>query len=271
MNQGSFRLRGGEELATYTWLPAGEPRAHVYLLHGFGEHAGRYTELAASLTGAGHALHAVDHRGHGRSTGRRAVVPSYHSVSDDFAEFLAGENVAPAKTVLMGHSMGGPAAAQLALGHEAAGLVLSSPYLEPAKPPPAALFAALGVIRRLAPGLVVEKLKSSDLSRQKVEADAYVADPLVHSGGVPAVSAHSLLMAGRDVLARAASLELPLLIMHGAADSIAGVEGSRRLLAAAGSRDKQLIEFPEARHEVMNDLDRGEFFSQLLDWLDARF
>lgn len=270
MKTARFTLADGTELAGYSWLPPGEPRVHVYLLHGFGEYSGRYTELADRLTSAGHALHSVDHRGHGRSQGRRALVQGPEQVSRDYREFLAAEPQDRTPRVLLGHSMGGAAAAQLALREISlfSGLVLSSPYLVPARPPSGILLAALGLISRLAPGLVVEKLASSDLSRQPEEARAYDTDPLVHSGGVPARTAHSLLTSGRLVLDEAKNLRLPLLVLHGGRDAIAGVAGSRQLLEAAGSADKELVEFPEARHEVMNDLDRDAFFTRLLAWLE---
>lgn len=261
---------------TRLWLNRQEPerpaRAHVYLLHGFGEHSGRYGRLAAELTGRGIALHALDHRGHGRSQGARAQVGGPQAVATDFLAFLAAEPARPEPQFLLGHSMGGPAAAQVALAAPGrfSGLVLSSPYLEPGRPPPAALLSALRLIRRLLPGVSVERLSSADLSRQPEEAAAYDADPLVHHGGVSARSAWSLLEAGQQVLARAGGLQLPLLIMHGAQDAIAGVEGSRRLLAAAGSRDRRIVEFEQGFHELMNDSDRAEFYRELLDWLEDR-
>lgn len=273
MNGGEFTVtRDGVRLAVKRWRPGREPAANVYLLHGFGEHAGRYGRLAEVLTAAGYSLTSLDHRGHGRSEGRRATVPDAHRLADDWLDFLAAEPSDGLPRILMGHSMGGPVAAQVALEQPEgyAGLVLSSPYLQPTEPPPALLVAALGVLRAVAPGLTVEKLSSADLSRQPEEAAAYDEDPLVHHGGVSAVSAHSLLSAGRDVLERADQLKLPLLILHGARDNIAGIEGSRQLLAAAGSRDKRIVEFEEARHEVMNDLDREQFYSELLDWLGYR-
>lgn len=273
MADGEFTAtRDGVRLAVSRWQPAGEPLANVYLLHGFGEHAGRYARLGEVLTAAGYALTSLDHRGHGRSDGPRATVPDAHRLADDWRMFLAAEAADGLPRILLGHSMGGPVAAQVALAEPGAyaGLVLSSPYLQPATPPPAVLVAALGVLRRVAPGLTVEKLSSADLSREPLEAAAYDDDPLVHHDGVSALSAHSLLGAGRYVLDRAGELDLPLLILHGARDNIAGIEGSRQLVAAAGSRDKRIVEFEEARHEVMNDLDRELFYEELLDWLGYR-
>ena len=251
--------------------PAGE-RARLYLLHGFGEHSGRYGQLAAELNRAGISLIAPDHRGHGRSPGQRAFVPAADTLARDFLDCMAMEPDSGLPQFLMGHSMGGAVAVQVALAGQDRwdGLVLSSPYLVPAEPPPRILESLVGVISRLLPNLTVERLSSADLSREPAEAAAYDEDPLVHHGGVSARSAHSLLSAGAQVLVSAGQLELPLLILHGAEDRIAGIEGSRQLLAAAGSRERSIIEFEAARHEVMNDLDRSSFFSALTDWLDHR-
>lgn len=272
MREPWFSAKDGTRLRLYRHEPAGRPRAHVYLLHGFGEHSGRYSRLAAELNGAGIALHALDHRGHGRSEGARARVNSPQAVSADYLAFLSAEPDRTEPVFLLGHSMGGPAAVQVALAdpERFSGLVLSSPYLQPTRQPPPVLLAALRLLRRVLPGLSVERLSSADLSRQSEESDAYDADPLVHHGGVSAITASALLEAGQQVLARAAELQLPLLILHGARDAIAGIDGSRRLLAAAGSRDRRIVEFEQGFHELMNDSDREEFYRELLDWLEDR-
>lgn len=269
---GTFSTADGTRLHVHRWLPA-EPAGHVYLLHGFGEHAGRYRELAEVLNGAGWALHAVDHRGHGLSGGRRAIVPSPTTVAEDYLEFVNSEPSRDGPLVLLGHSMGGAAAVQVALRAPGrfAGLILSSPFLEPGRPPGRLEVAAAGLLSRIAPAAVVTRLNSDSLSREKTEAEAYDDDPLVHHGGVPARSAHSLLLAGREATDRAGELELPLLILHGAHDTVAGVAGSRRLLAAAGSRDRQIIEFEDGLHELMNDRERGSVYAAIRDWLGERF
>ncbi len=267
-----FTAPDGARLWVWRQLPKGKLRAHLYLLHGFGEHSGRYQRLAEVLNLSGIAFHALDHRGHGRSEGARARVSSPQAVAADYVAFINSEPERAEPVFLLGHSMGGPAAAQVALAgpERFSGLILSSPYLEPSAPPTAALLSALKLLRRVLPGLSVQKLSSADLSREPAESAAYDTDPLVHHGGVSAISAWSLLEAGRQVLARAGELKLPLLILHGAQDAIAGVEGSRRLLARAGSRDRRVVEFEHAFHEVMNDLDREEFYAALIGWLQDR-
>jgi len=267
-----FSTADGTRLAVHRWQPD-RPAGHVYLLHGFGEHAGRYGELAGVLTAAGWAVHALDHRGHGRSDGARAIVPSGTSVAADYAEFLAAEPSREGPAIVFGHSMGGAAAVQVALRLPGtfSGLILSSPFLEPARPPGAFELGLVRLLAKLVPRVVITRLSSDSLSKQETEADAYDDDPLVHHDGVAAVSAYSLITAGREALARAGALTLPLLIIHGARDSVAGVDGSRKLLAAAGSRDKQIIEFAEGLHELLNDHERDKVFEAVTGWLAERF
>lgn len=264
----------GLTLRAVTWRPAGEPRAAVVLAHGYGEHAGRYGPLARALTRGGYALFALDQRGHGRSGGERARVRDTRVLVRDldrFAEGVASE-LPGAPLVLFGHSMGGAVAAELALARPDlfAAMVLSAPYLAPARAAPGWLRAVVGALAAVLPGVPVERLDPNDLSRDPSEAAAYAADPLVHHGPVVAVTAAALLAAGERVLRDAGRLALPLLVLHGAEDRIAAPEGSRRLVAAAASADKTHIEFPGAYHEVMNDLDREAFLSAVTAWLDER-
>lgn len=247
----------------------------MLLAHGFGEHAGRYARLAESLNSLGFALQAVDHRGHGRSGGERALVPASNTVASDFLAFA--ESVRAEQPglplVLYGHSMGGVVAAQAALASPAwfNGLILSSPFLYPDRPAPAALRSGLKLLARVMPRLGVEKIPAEHLSRIPAEVTAYRTDPLVHQGSVPARTASSLLQAGSAVLAQAAGLTQPLLIVHGEADRIAGVEGSRQLHAAAGAQDRTLHVVPAGRHELLNDTVQDEFLQLITGWLASRF
>lgn len=267
-----FVTPDGTSLAVHRWEPE-EPMGHVYLLHGFGEHAGRYGELAGVLNAAGWAVHAPDHRGHGLSGGQRAIVPSGTSVAADYLAFLEAEPERSGPQVLLGHSMGGAAAVQVALRASGrfSGLVLSSPFLEPARPPGRLALWGAGVLARLFPRVIVMKLDSDSLSKEQAEAAAYDDDPLVHHGGVSAVSAHSLVQAGLEALSRAGELTLPLFIIHGSRDAVAGVDGSRRLVAAAGSRDRQILEFEDGLHELLNDHERGRVHDAITGWLADRF
>lgn len=271
----TFRAAGdGVRLATYAWEATGELRGLVFLMHGYGEHAGRYGGLVRELNAYGFSVHALDHRGHGASQGRRAFVADSSSVARDFKGFLTETLKAhpglPA--ALFGHSMGGAAAVQVAaeLQDRLFGLVLSSPFIDAVPAPNALKRWAVGLLARIAPGLPVQKLDTKGLSHQAEEVTAYEQDEQVHHGPVVAATANSLVEAGESALRFAPSLRLPLLVFHGEDDAIAGPEGTRRLFAAAGSAHKELRMVKGALHEMLNDSGRDEMVSELRDWLVDR-
>lgn len=265
----------GTQLARFNAEPGGVPRAQLLLAHGFGEHAGRYQPLANALTARGFALHALDHLGHGHSPGQRAFVPAAGRLAADFRSFAEAVQAEKPDVpiVLFGHSMGGAVAAQVALQAPElfSGLILSAPYLQPGRAAPAILRSAVALLARIAPHVGVEKIPASQLSRIPEQVAAYDSDPLVFHGSVPARSAHSLLTSGAWVLQNAAVLQMPLLILHGGADSIAASSGSTEFHARAESDDKTLRIIDDGRHELLNDLSSAEFLTELLSWLDSRF
>lgn len=293
--RGEHVAADGRRLVSFAWLPAGgapgerragmtddaaatvsaAPRAVILLLHGFGEHAARYEETARELADEGYAVHALDHRNHGASGGRLGWVESPSMVPDDFLGFARSVRALypGVPLVLLGHSMGGVAAAHVALAaqDEFSGLVLSAPFLAPTDSQPAVMVGLLGVLARVLPTLPVRRIPSAALSRQPEEAEAYDIDPLVFHGATSARTAWSLLEAGRRALERAGELTLPLLVLHGGADTVASPRASAEFADRAGSGDKRHRMFPEARHEVLNDLDRKEFRQELRDWLAVRF
>ncbi|HZJ08202.1 MAG TPA: alpha/beta hydrolase [Trueperaceae bacterium] len=267
----------GDDLATlsaYRWQAAGgadaggarevaaaaaerHSKPPLVIVHGFGEHARRHAELARTVSAAGHAVLAVDLPGHGDSPGPRAVVAGYADALEVVDALLAraGREGADAAPVLFGHSMGGAIALSFALEHPArlSGLVLSSPFLLDAVERPAWLRRVGSAVARLAPRLPVTKLDASLISRDPAEVARYRLDPLNRSGGVPAVTGHTLTSAGAELLAAAPSLSVPTLILHGEADGVAAVEGSRSLARAAPLGTVKLIIMPGGFHELFHD------------------
>lgn len=264
----------GVALATHRWDPASsrEPRATVLIAHGYAEHAGRYDALAAALTGAGFAVAALDHRGHGASGGRRADIERFGLLVDDFAAFARAEAPESARRAVFGHSMGGAIALGYAarVGTELAALVVSSAFLRSAVPSPPWLEPVARVLARIAPQLPVQRLDSADLSRLPDEVRAYDEDPLVYRRPVKARMALQLLAGGRAALASAATIDAPTLIVHGGADAVAHPDGSRALAAVMGDRAELKI-YDGGYHELLNDRDRERVLADVVAWLEARF
>ena len=273
---GSFLARGGVSIFTQGWRPAGTPRARVVLVHGFGEHSGRYDHVAQALVEAGHLVCALDLRGHGRSGGPRAVVRLDDQVAD-LALYLseldreaadAGEADLP--LVLLGHSMGGALVTALLAEGEVTpdAVVLSGPYIRNAVAVPALLRTLAPIIGRIAPGLPTQSLDPADVSRDAEVVADYASDPLVHHGGVPAGTGAALLGVEAQLLPRLGRVQVPLLVVHGGDDRLADVEGARALVAAWGGPAELSVQ-PGLYHEVFNEPEREKVLAEVVDWLDA--
>jgi acylglycerol lipase len=263
---------GRVELFWQGWLPAGEPRGVVLLCHGLGEHAGRYGNVVDALVPAGWAVYGVDHRGHGRSGGRRAHLRRY---ADWLADFDAFRRTAAARhpgrpVFLLGHSMGGQIALAYALEHQAdlAGLVLSAPALANNTVPKAAV-RALRALAKVAPTLRPAGIDASKISKDPAVYAEYRADPLVHHGH-PTLGLSSAIVGQFGVLPeRARDLRIPVLMQHGALDVIVDPSGFRRLEAACGSPDLTVRWYEGLWHEIYNEPERDGPLGDLRDWLAA--
>lgn len=245
-------------LAAYRWDARGEGRPLV-VVHGYAEHALRHRRLAAAAAAAGHPVLALDLPGHGRSPGERALVRSYDPfVAAVDAAVSAAAGLGRGLPALFGHSMGGAVALSYALGRpeRVARLVLSAPYLVDARPRPAWMTALAGAVAAVAPRLPVARLDAGGLSRDPQVGPAYTGDALVHSGPVAAATGHTLISSGARLLADAPRLRVPTLVLHGEADAIAGVEGSRALARGAPAGTVELLTFPDAFHELHNEPER---------------
>lgn len=271
--EGRLQGRGGLELYWQAWLPDGEARAVVVIAHGVSEHSARYAHVGERFAAGGHATYALDHRGHGRSQGRRAVIDRMDHVVADLREFigLAGDRHGDAPVFLLGHSMGGAVALAYALEHqeEISGLILSAPL--------AALQAASPVTRivartlsALTPHFGVYAVDATAVSRDPEVVRDYVEDPLVHHGKLPARTVAELSRAVEGFPERVPSLHLPLLALHGTADTLTPLAGSLMVYERAGSDDKARETFDGLYHELLNEPERERVMDLIVAWIDAR-
>lgn len=255
-----------------SWAPAAPPRGTVLLVHGLGEHSGRYEHVARRLTERGFSVHAVDHEGHGRSDGRRGHI-------DRFARYLDGVEAlleavrneeGDCPRFLLGHSMGGLVSALFLLRHpsEFEGCVLSGPLVTSDAEPPALVMLLNRLLSVLAPRLGILKLDATAVSRDPDVVAAYIADPLVHDGKVTTRLVNELFVAAAALLDNANRIELPLLLLHGEADRLTSPEGSKRLHALAGSDDKTIRLYPGLYHEIFNEPEKDAVLDDVLDWLE---
>ena len=262
----------GLRLASRAWLPDGAPRASLLIVHGWGEHGGRYERLAEALVADGFAVHGFDQRGHGSSEGARArtrcLAPHLDDLSAAAAQVRAWHDVPWA---LLGHSAGGLLALRAVQQRrlEPDALVLSSPYLRPRHAPHPLLLRSLVLLARIAPWLPASRLDPAAMSRDPVEVEAYRSDPANLHGPVSLGTAAALIRSGEAARADdVPMLRLPTLVLHGSADSVADPEAAIAL--AERNPGVTLHVEPEGHHELFNDTCRAFLTDELRRWLRVR-
>lgn len=262
---------GGIGLFARSWLPEDDVRDVVVIAHGYAEHGGRYGNVVERLVPLGYAVHAIDHRGHGRSGGKRALIDRMERVWADLDTFVDAVRARHgcARIKLLGHSMGGSIAFGYALRHpdKLSGLILSGPAMGGSVPPVQRLI--LGALAAIAPGLGTLELPAETISRDPAVVAAYVSDPLVTLGKVPARTAAELVGAASSYPSRAHEMRLPILIQHGGQDIPVPPVGNEALYAAIGSPDKTIRIYEDLYHEIYNEPEREAVLDDLVAWLAA--
>lgn len=265
-----FQTVDGLKLTGCGWLPDTTPKALICLVHGLGEHSGRYRHLADRLVQAGYGLLGFDLRGHGLSQGQRGHAPGLPALMDDISRFLdAVEKGQPATPhFLYGHSMGGTLVINyvLRMHPDMAGVMVTAPFLRPAfKPPSWKLLLGKGMYR-LWPALSLPNgIDPSHLSHDPEVVRAYIGDALVHDR-LSARLGIEILNAGVWAMEHASEFTLPLLLMGGGADQIVSAEACREFASKVNVPcDFKLWE--GCYHEIHNEPEKDAVFDFLLEWL----
>lgn len=271
--EGTLTSSDGLSIYHQAWLPDGDTRGVVMLVHGLGEHSGRYAHVAKALNDAGLAVHALDHRGHGRSDGKRTFVKSYDEFMTDLAQFRAHIEAQHPEVplIVLGHSMGGNLAIGHALEHQdgIAGLALSGAALQVGSDLSPGKLKIFKLIAKIAPGVRPEGLSAEAISRDPAVVSAYQNDPLVFTGKISAGLGAALIDAMERFPARYAELTLPIVIMHGTDDQLASVDGSRALEAAAVNAEVTTHYYEGLYHEIFNEPEQDQVLADLVAWVDA--
>ena len=270
---GSCVTRCGLSLRFRAWQPS-DPRAVLLVLHGLAEHSGRYLHVGARFAGAGYAVYALDHRGHGQSPGPRVHVVAFDEFLEDVDALRAvAEAQHPGRPiVLVGHSHGGLVALRYALTRPAglAGAILSSPLLgvHPSSRASPGLIILARVLSVLWPGVLLPNhVDASLLSHDPEIVRAYRSDPLVSHRVSPRWFT-SAMLAIRHAHERAPRLALPLLLMVSGADRLVDPEASLRF-ASNAPRDKlELVLWEGLYHEMFNEPERETVFARMEAWLE---
>jgi alpha-beta hydrolase superfamily lysophospholipase len=267
--ESQLKADDGTPLFVRDWA-APEHHRGVMLMHGLGEHGGRYAHVARFFNDAGWAVRAHDHRGHGRSGGARGDVPHSEAILEDaqrvFEDFASRFGSPP---LLLGHSMGGLFAARFATDRRApiGGLILSSPALAiNLSGMQKLLLKTLGAI---APGLGVPNgLQTRYLSHDPKIEKAYIADPLVHSKITPRLL-HAMLDAIAACRRDAGTLEVPTLLVVAGDDRLVDARGSDAFFSGIKPGIATLHRYTDYYHEIFNEVGAARVFGDMRAWLHS--
>lgn len=254
----------GEPQVRRHWSGDQTPWATVLIVHGGGEHSGRYDHVATQMVEAGLDVHSFDWVGHGKSGGERWHIDVYQTYHDDLAERVAATRTAGRPLVLYGHSMGGLIALGYCLtANEAPDLlVATSPWLVTAAP--GLLKAVVPLVAKIAPRLRLDGgLDGEQLARDPAVGEAYFADDLIETKITAAWGAASLREQAR-VRAGLSHLSLPALVIHGGADTIARPHASAPI-GDLPNAERRL--FPALRHETHNEPEGPQVVAAVIEWL----
>ncbi len=263
--------RDGLILKGRSWLPDSEPTALICIVHGHGEHIGRYQPMAEFFVSQGMAVFGMDLRGHGHSEGKRGHTPSYDLLLEDVEDLMKTARVMFIDTPMFvyGHSMGGNMVANFLTSKktlELQGAILSSPFLRLALTPSPALLALAKFMRKIWPSFSAPSgVDYREISSIPEEAEKYKNDPLIH-GKISSQLSLSLIEAGEKAIERSNELNIPVLAFHGGQDKITSIDGTRAY-ASNASGYVQFQAWETSRHETHYDVEREKVMELMVDWV----
>ncbi len=271
--ESTFQAEDGLRLYFQAWQPDGAARACLAIVHGIGEHSSRYRNVVEYVVPRGYAVYSFDLRGHGKSEGKRGYVNSWEEYRRDVKTFLekVRKEQSCRRLFLMGHSLGGLIVLNYLLHYpeKLDGVVASAPALAQTGTSPL-LMTLARILSSIAPTLTMKTgLDVAAISRDPAVVEAYKNDPLVHGLATPRLGAE-MDATMTWTRAHAADFTLPVLVLHGEADSIVPFTASRDFYEKAASKDKEYISYPGGYHESHNDIHKAQALEDVTRWLNAR-
>jgi alpha-beta hydrolase superfamily lysophospholipase len=261
------------KLFQHRWLPE-NPRAILFILHGIFEHGARYEHVAKLLNKAQIGVVAFDYRGHGRSPGEMGYIDHWSTLVADTNQWVKAvkSEFGNIPHFIFGHSLGGLLLMSYLAVHKPKfqGVILSSAALKVKEDLSPILQKLAPVLALLAPKLKTIKLDPNLVSRDQVEIDKYINDPLIYHGRIAAQTGNETLKATKTIDSSFQQFNWPVLIMHGTDDGLTEPSGSKVFFEKAGTKDKTLKLYDGCRHELVNELDKEVVLADLKQWILAR-
>lgn len=272
--EGFFKTEQDSNIYYQGWLPAGEVKAVLLVVHGLAEHCGRYMNVVNHFVPLGYAVYGLDHLGHGKSDGTRVFVEQFKDYTNPlktYFDMVRGWQP-DAPIFLVGHSMGGLIGTIYLIDHqdELAGAVISGPSVKvPDNISSTTVFLGK-VFSVLMPKLGLLGLEADGVSQDPQVVAAYVNDPLVYTGKTTARLASELLRGMQRVAAEASKITLPITIVQGGADKLVDPSGAQMLYDTVSSTDKTLKIYEDFYHEVFNEPEHSLVLGDVQKWLEAQ-
>ena len=247
-------------------------KAVVVLVHGMGEHSGRYKHVAEKLTDSNFSVVAFDHFGHGKTTGKRGHNPNFDAVLESVSKTIEkAKELFPNKPVfLYGHSMGGNVVINYVLRKKTdiKGVIATSPFLKLAFQPPVFKLSVGKLLQKIAPSITMgNELNANHISRDKIEVDKYINDSLVHAKISPNFSI-TFIETGKWAIKYANNLATPMFLLHGTDDKIIDYKGTE---AFANNTEKAHLKlYKSGYHELQNDFCKEEMLTDVVNWLNTQ-
>ncbi len=271
--EGHFKGVRNANIYHQAWLPEGTVKAVLLVVHGLGEHCGRYMNVVNHFVPLGYAVYGLDHIGHGKSDGRREFVEGFADFTSTLTIFYnMVKGLQPGAPIfLLGHSMGGLIASYYLLEHQAdfKGAVISAPSIKVSDNISKAIITIGKILSILVPKAGLIALDAGDVSRDPEVVKAYMEDPLVFHGKTSARLAAELLKAMLRVTAEADKISLPFIVLQGGEDKLVDPGGAQMLYDNAVSTDKTIKVYDGLYHEVFNEPERAVVLKDVETWLAA--
>ena len=267
-----FDGKEGAKIFEKFWVPEGDYKAVLVIVHGYAEHSGRYAHVARFFCEHGIACAALDHRSHGKSSGKDTEIKNFDDFLDDLQTFIGRvkEQLGEKPLFILGHSMGGAILSYFAISRKPVvnGLIFSGAAVKLSDDFSPLLLSLTSFLGNIVPRMKTIKLDGNAVSRDPQVVELYNSDSLNYRGGIPARTGAELNRATKFIQAHMTEINQPVLIMYGTEDKLADPEGSKMLYEKASSKDKTIKSYEGLYHEILNEPEKEQVMADILAWIE---